>query len=160
MSVLYTPGQLRGAISIKSETYRHWKKSLSPLCKGTGHSPCFTSGDILAVAVVRCLTNDLGIKISALSSLAEDLFEICNSESWPVLERSKLAIDIVGNEIILSGEFKETLVVKPVIYVPLQVLIAQLRDRFLASAGTTGQAELRFPLTPVGSATNQSGGRS
>ena len=67
MTVQFTPGQLRSAASIPPETYRHWKKTLLPLRRDCGHSPCFTSGELVAVAVVRTLCVDLGIRVSGLS---------------------------------------------------------------------------------------------
>src|SRR3546814_4219968 len=81
MTVHYTPGQLRSAMAIPQETYRHWRKALAPLRRGTGHSPCFTAGDLLAVAIVRALTGDFAIRVGAISAVAEALFEACNARS-------------------------------------------------------------------------------
>ena len=89
MTVLYTPGQLRSAISIAPETYRHWKKALAPLRRGRGHSPCFSSGDLVAVSVIRSLATDMAIRVGALAPIAETLFELCNLSPWPALERAK-----------------------------------------------------------------------
>ena len=79
MTVLYTPGQLRSATSIAPETYRHWKKTFGALRRGRGHSPCFSSGDLVAVAVVRALAVDMAIRVGALAPIAEPLFELLQS---------------------------------------------------------------------------------
>ena len=46
MTVRYTPGQLRDAVGISQETYRHWKKALPPLRGGAGHGPRFSVGEL------------------------------------------------------------------------------------------------------------------
>jgi hypothetical protein len=69
-SVNYTPGQLRDAVGIGQETYRHWKKALAPLRRDAGHSPCFTAGDLLAAAIVKTFVANYGMRVSALSALA------------------------------------------------------------------------------------------
>jgi len=70
MAVNYTPGQLRDAVGIGQETYRHWKKALAPLRRDAGHSPCFTAGDLLAAAIVKTFVANYGMRVSALSALA------------------------------------------------------------------------------------------
>ena len=77
MSLLYTPGQLRDAAGLSAETYRHWKKTLAPLRRARGHSPSFTPGDLVAVAIVRVLTETFGIRVGMLGSVAEPLFALC-----------------------------------------------------------------------------------
>ena len=72
MTVHYTPGQLRTVARIPVETFRHWKKALPPLRRDRGHSPCFTPGDLVAVAVVRTLSNDLGLRVSEVAKLGLD----------------------------------------------------------------------------------------
>ena len=48
MTVRYTPGQLRDAVAMPPETYRHWKKVLAPLRRNnTRQSPCFTAGGLV-----------------------------------------------------------------------------------------------------------------
>ena len=70
MTVNYTPGQLRDAVGIGQETYRHWKKALAPLRRDAGHSHCFTAGDLLAAAIVKTFVANYGMRVSALSALA------------------------------------------------------------------------------------------
>lgn len=160
MSVLYTPGQLRSAISIAPETYRHWKKALGPLRRGRGHSPCFSSGDLLAVAVVRSLAVDVAVRVGALTPIAEPLFDLCNQSPWPVLERNKLIIDLSEAHLQLRPELAEVTTDRPTIMIPLWPIVARLREQLLAAVDVEDQASLRFPPIPVSAAVATGGGRS
>lgn len=144
MAVNFTPGQLRNAAGITQETYRHWKRALRPLCRETGHSPCFTVGDLLATAVVRLMVVDFGIRVSALTGLADTLFANCNERSWPALERSILLIDLAREEVQLMPESGMLAFGNPVMVVPLRPLIDELRSTLL-SGDDNGQEMLRFP---------------
>ena len=73
VTFLYTPEQLREAISLRQETYSHWKKTLGPMRCVRGRSPCFKPGDIVALAIVKSLTQELGISVKTLTPIAESL---------------------------------------------------------------------------------------
>ena len=149
MTVRYTPGQLRNAMAIPQETYRHWKKALPPLQRRTGHSPCFTAGDLLAVAIVRALTVDSGIRVGAISAVADALFEACNAVSCPMLERSKLIADLANGRLQFRPELENVVFVTPVIVIPLRPLVGYLRHALLADGGVDNQQTLRFPPTAL-----------
>ena len=144
VAVNYTPGQLRGAIGIGQETYRHWKKALGPLRREAGHSPCFTAGDLLATAITKILVADFGMRVSALSALADDLFEACNVRSWPTLERSLMVLQLTDARVLIQSEGSGLALDEPAMVVPLRALIECLRGTLLASDGD-GQEMLRFP---------------
>jgi len=159
LTFLYTPGQLRNVVSIAPETYRHWKKALGPLQCARGHSPCFKSGDLVALAVVRLLTLDMGIRVGALTAIGEALFDLCNRSPWPVLERAKLIIDLPNAALLLRGELTETPTDKPSITIPLAPIIAQLREQLLAAGHEDEQPSLRFPPVEIAPAVASRGGR-
>lgn len=149
MSVQFTPGQLRNAASISPETYRHWKKKLDPLRRARGHSPCFTAGDLVAVAVVRTLCLDLSIRVGTLAPIAYTLFDICNSLSWPVLERGMLVVDIPHEHLEFRSEIFNTFGERALVMVPLRLIVVQLRDQLLSISQLNEQQTLRFPPNPV-----------
>ena len=155
VAFLYTPGQLRGAISLRQETYRHWKKALGPMRCARGHSPCFKPGDIVALAIVKSLTQELGINVKTLIPIAESLFELCNRSPWPILERSKVVIDLPGANVKLLGEISEITSENPIITVPLAPVIAHLSAQLLTATDGDEQQSLRFPPVTV-----TQGGRS
>lgn len=159
VTLLFTPGQLRSAVSIAPETYRHWKKALEPLRRARGHSPCFSSGDLVAVTVVRLLALDMGIRVGTLTSIGEPLFEICNRSPWHVLERVKLIIDLANGSLQLRNEFAEVASDKPIILIPLAPLIEQLREQLLTASGEDEQRSLRFPPVEVAPSVAARGGR-
>lgn len=159
VTLLYTPGQLRSAVSIAPETYRHWKKALEPLRRARGHSPCFRSGDLVALAVIRLLTLDMGIRVGALTSIGEALFDLCNRSPWPVLERAKLILDLPSAVLLLRSELTETPTDKPSITIPLAPVITQLREQLLAAGDEEEQPSLRFPPVEIVPAVASRGGR-
>ncbi|MDR7155753.1 hypothetical protein J2W40_002589 [Sphingobium xenophagum] len=142
--VNYTPGQLRDAVGISQETYRHWKKAIAPLRREAGHSPCFSAGDLLATAIVKILVSDYGMRVSALSALADGVFGECNSRSWPMLERSMVVLNIVSEHVAIQTEGSGLIVDTPAMVVPLGKLIESLR-RTLLAGDDDGQEMLRFP---------------
>lgn len=152
MPLLYTPGQLRDATALPVETYRHWKKALTPLRRDRGHSPSFSPGDLVAVAVVRTLTEDFGIRVSTLSPLAEPLFALCNQSPWPILERAILVIEMAAVRVSLRPEHGERLLPTPAIVVPLAGLVGALRETMLTTDDPGEQGSLRFPPTPLAAA--------
>jgi hypothetical protein len=74
-------------LGLSPDTFRHWKHALPPLGGRNGYTPCFSPGDLLAMALIRTLTEDLGIRVGKLDELSTQLFEQC-SEPWAILERS------------------------------------------------------------------------
>ena len=160
VTVLYTPGQLRSAVAISPETYRHWKRALRPLRRDSGHSPCFRAGDLIAVAVVRALTVDLGIRVGALSPIAEMLFDICNTTSWLGLERGSLLLDLANARTILKPESEGVIANGPIMVLPLRTVVSRLRDLLLAEGNRSeAQEMLRFPPTPMRSRAEPAHGR-
>ena len=150
MAVNFTPGQLRDAVGIGQETYRHWKKALAPLRRDAGHSPCFTAGDLLATAIIRTVVAGYGMRVSALSELAYGLFQACNAQSWPTLERSLMVLDVTRALVTIQAQGSGLVLDGPMLVVPLRTTIENLRRALLAGDGD-GQEMLRFP--PVGQPT-------
>ena len=147
MTIHYTPGQLRDAVAVPQETYRHWKKALAPLRRDTRRSPCFTAGDLLAVALVRTMTG-FSIRVGAISAIAEELFRICNDTSWPILERSRLIVDLASQRIELQPESEDINFETMALVCPLRPLVGHLRDALLTD-GVPDQRRLNFPPVPL-----------
>lgn len=148
MTVRYTPGQLCEVVSISPETYRHWKAALAPLYRTTRRGPCFTAGDLLAVALVRTMTSAFSIRVGAISSVAEQLFRICNNTSWPVLERGKLIVDLADQRLELRSEIEDVDFSTPTLVFPLSAPVGHLRDALLTE-GRPNQQMLNFQPVPL-----------
>jgi DNA-binding transcriptional MerR regulator len=153
-----TPGQLRELLGLTQDAFRHWKRALAPLKDRNGYRPCFTPGDLLAVAVVKALTEDAGVRVGALSSIAEELFRVCNEASWPALERSTLLLDLSEQGITVLAETQPVRAAGTAIYVACRPIVARLRERVLSEGGVEPQQILHFPPTVVGAGVRSAGG--
>lgn len=92
--MFFTPGQLRGSVGLSKEAFRHWKRVLPAFANGRGHAPSFSSGDVLASAVLRQLTDAAGVRIGHLSHISPAIFEVCNTSNWEVLQHLSLVINV------------------------------------------------------------------
>lgn len=93
-NVFYTPGQLRDTVGLSKEAFRHWKRVVPAFANGRGHAPSFSPGDVLASAVLRRLTDIIGVRIGHLSDIAPAIFQVCNSSGWEGLRGKHLVIDL------------------------------------------------------------------
>jgi hypothetical protein len=109
--------------------------------------------------VVRLLAIDIAVRVGALTSIAEVLFELCNLSPWPVLERTKLIINLPEGQLKLHPELAEIVSDRPTITIPLRPVVSQLREQLLAASDVEQQASLRFPPIPVSPSVRMSGGR-
>ena len=89
-----SPGQVREVLGLTQDTYRHWKAALPPVAGRNGYRPCFTHGDLFAMALVKALTDDAGVRVSALHAVAAGIFDHCGKHSWTELERSTLVLEL------------------------------------------------------------------
>lgn len=93
-NLFYTPGQLRDTVGLSKEAFRHWKRVVPAFANGRGHAPSFSPGDVLASAVLRRLTDTVGVRIGHLSEVAPAIFDVCNASSWEALRNKSLVIDL------------------------------------------------------------------
>ena len=141
----FTPGQVQETLQISPATFRHWKTKLSPLNGRNGYSPCFTLGDLLAMAVVKVLTEDVGIRVGNLLEIAGDIFSECNQSSWVGLERSVLMIEPSHSRVSCISESQSPTLNGAAIFLPLRPTIKALQDRLLLDHDESQQEPLRFP---------------
>ena len=90
----YTPGQLRDTVGLSKEAFRHWKRVVPAFANGRGHAPSFSPGDVLASAILRKLTDTIGVRIGHLSKITPAIFQVCNDSSWEALRSKHLVIDL------------------------------------------------------------------
>ena len=136
-------------LPISQDTYRHWKGALSPLRGRNGYTACFTPGDLLAMAVVRVLTEDAGVRVRTLEPVAPALFEHCNRQSWAGLERSVLIIEPLGARLTSIPETQPLRPEELAVVLPLRPIISALRGRLLLEQMEDQQEALMFPPTAV-----------
>lgn len=144
-----SPGQVREVLEISPETFRHWRTALAPLEARKGYRPCFTHGDLLAMAFVKALTDDAGIRVAYLKSIAVSLFKHCSGQSWAGIERTVLIIEPSRSRIRF---IPETQIPQPEgvgIVVPCRPIVTSLRERLRMETEVIDQENLRFPPTMV-----------
>ncbi len=123
---------------------RHWRRRLGPL----GAKPrkaAYDRADLLALAVVRELVRGVGLAVSSLTPVADGIFDLCRSHSWPHLSRYRLRLE----DSRLSLEQANSPIAafnRSAVLVPLAPLVMQLGQALLGEDGEA-QRELRFPLT-------------
>jgi hypothetical protein len=145
----FTPGQVREMLAISQDTYRHWKGAFPPLRGRNGYTACFTPGDLLALAAVKTLTEDVGIRVGNLGRVAVGLFEHCNRHSWAGLERSLLIIELMRARVTSAPEARPPPLDGLAIVLPLRPIVAALRGRLLLEQVEVQQEALRFPPTAL-----------
>jgi len=145
----FTPGQIQDILGLSPATFRHWKKELPPLRGRNGYTPCFSPGDLLAIALIKTLTEKVGISVSRLNGLAADLFSHL-SQSWAGLERSVLVIEPNRHQVSTFSETQMRSCDALTISVPLRPIIAALREHLLLEQPEDKQKTLRFPPSAVG----------
>lgn len=149
LPILFTPGQLMAALSLSKQQWRTYRYSVPRLNAAEGRSACFTAGDLLATAVIQSVADTLKMPIASLAPVADDLFDVCGSQPWILLERGSIALLIDdGRAIFLDGEQRAP-VSTLVLLIELRSLVVSLRDRLLA-AGSDPQHELAFPPMVAG----------
>lgn len=152
----FTPGQVQDMLGLSPATFRHWKKGLPPLRGRNGYTPCFSPGDLLAIALIKTLAEEVGVNVSRLSGLAIDLFRHL-SQPWAALERSILVIEPTRHRVSTTPEAQTIGVFDTLtIAIPLRPIIASLRERLLLEKPEDQQETLKFPPSAVGGA--RSGG--
>jgi hypothetical protein len=144
-----TPGQIQGILGLSRATYRHWKEALPPLEGRNGHSPCFSLGDLFAMALIKALTDDAGVRIGALHAVAFPLFEQSGRQSWAAFERSVLVLELISVRVDFFAEGQLPQPDRIGIIVPCGRIVADLRERLLEDAEEAEQGTLRFSPTIV-----------
>src|SRR5580704_17309116 len=129
-----TPGQVQGLRGLSRVAYRHWKEALPPLSDRNGHTPCFSLGDLFAMALIRAMAEDAGVQVGALRTVSVTLFEQCNGQSWAGLERSVLILELARVRVEFVPESQTPPLDRTGIVVPCRAIVADLRERLLADA--------------------------
>lgn len=130
----YTPGQLRDAVGLSKEAFRHWKRVLPGFPRGKSQGPVFSPGDVLAFAVVRRLTDRCGIRVGQLRAVSRSIFDVCNETPWEVLAERMIVIDLGREECVTVRKTGRILGDNAAVVCPMAPVIATLRDDLVRSS--------------------------
>ncbi len=143
----FSQGQMRQAVGITTETFRHWKRVLPPFSSRSGHSCKFSAGDILAVAILKRLTDTCSINVGKLSGVSNELAYLCNTVSWNELEKLILLVDLESNTCRTTQILEPTHARDVCIVVPLANSVQKLRDDILSLQIESKQGQLALSST-------------
>lgn len=149
LPILYTPGQLMAALSLSKQQWRTYRHAIGALNVGEGRAACFTVGDLLATRIIQRASDTLQMSVSSLSCVAGELFKICGSHPWILLERSSVALVLDDGRAVLLDIDQHPPACKLAILIELRPLVVTLRERLLAGGGDP-QHELAFPPMVAG----------
>ena len=141
----YTPGQLRDAVGLSKEAFRHWKRVLPGFPRAKSQGPVFSPGDVLALAVVRRLTDRCGIRVGQLRVVSRSIFDVCNETPWEVLAERVIVIDLGTQECATVRKTGRIPRDRAAVVCPMAPVIATLRDILVrsspAAAGRTRRGD-------------------
>lgn len=140
----FNQAQLRNAIGISVETFRHWKRVLPPFSARKKYSV----GDLLAAGVLRRLTDRCGVRAGYLSEISEAIVDICNAEAWASLQGKTLVIDVQRKTCALVKRARALPFQDVVVVCPLESIIVHIQKELSRDEATVAQHILHFP--PVG----------
>lgn len=142
--VRFTQAQIRGLLGLQPETMRHWRQRLGPL----GEKPrkaAYDRADLLALAIVRELVREVGLTVSSLTPVADGIFNLSRSYSWPHLSLCHLRFE--GSRVTLEETDAGAAAIfnRSAVLVPLAPIVMQLGQALLGEDREI-QRELRFPV--------------
>lgn len=142
-SMLYTPGQVRQIVGITQETLRHWRSVFGSLSGVRGFRP----NQVLGLAVVRWMVDELGLSVGTLKGAERKMFEICGSHQWERLSRGYLVVKPVENTARFVPSITDDDIGKGAVVVPFAPIIAAIRGTLFQVAPEEDQQS--FPFRPV-----------
>lgn len=142
--VRFSQAQVRDLLGLEPETVRHWRRCLAPL-GFRRRKALYGRAELLALAVVCEFVHRLGVSVSSLAPVADELFRLCGSQSWPYLSRCYLRLE-AGKLTLEHAEGAANLVRQAAVLIPLAPLVMRLGQALLGD-DSDAQPELRFPLT-------------
>ena len=131
----FTLGQLRETVGLSKEALRHWKRVLPGFPHGQSHAPSFSAGDVLAFAVLRCLTQSCGVQVGKLRAVSKSVFIVCNDTPWQELARRVIVVDLTKQECATTPLAGPELGDSAVLVCPMAPVIAMLREALFGTLG-------------------------
>ena len=146
----FSQGQLRETLGISVETFRHWRRVLPPFAERRRYTPRFSSGDLLAAAVLHRLTDQCGIRPGFLPEISKAVVKICNGNPWPTLKDKALVVDVRQRTCRIVESARDFAAQDVVVVCPLGPVIDAVREGLSRTLPLVSQHELLFPPTAIG----------
>lgn len=141
----YTPAQFRDTIGISQETLRHWRRVLPIYADRIGYSPVFTISDMVVGAIIKRLRDHLGVSVSRLAHISQQLGNACDQTSWESLECSVLFLDMENQKCAVHSQSSFPDLIGLQVILPLEPVLRQITD-VLMQDDENNQRNLAFPF--------------
>lgn len=129
---------------LKQETLRHWRTVLSPLAKRKG-SKCFSTGDVLALLIIKDITTTFNVQIKGIAPFAVQLFDVCNVINWINYKDKVMSINFANSSIeFVSQHTMVSDLSGPLILIDISRHIIHLKSELLGDP-SADQLEMNFP---------------
>lgn len=156
----YTQSQIRELLSISVDAFRTWREAIPTLARHRGHTPSFTPGDVVAMAIVAELVRDFGLRVGTMGGRFDQLFRECGGRSWVSLENSVALIGADDLRLVEASLAHRQSPNASTLRVPCAPIIAHLRSALAATEGDQVQGNLQFPPTSIAMQSDQRGKRA
>jgi hypothetical protein len=110
-------------------------------------------GDLFAMALIKAMTDDAGVRVGALHAISTTLFAQCENQSWAGLERSILIVELARVRVEFVPESQVQQFSGIGILVPCGPIVTELRERLLMSQEQPDQGHLHLAPTIIASDT-------
>jgi hypothetical protein len=158
----FTQLQTRETIGLSVETFRHWRKVLPYLRGRVGREARFSFGDLVTLAGLRCLIDEVGLSIGQLAKSGQEFFDACNRLKWIeatdayALIRPDEAIQPARRRtepspvtvLVVRGNLADA-IKSATIVVPLDPLANILRESLFGASLDADPRQPRLPLPPI-----------
>lgn len=145
----FTPGQLREAIGISVETFRHWRRVLPSFANRKRYVRSFTTGDLLTARILRQLTEGCGVRVGHLTKVSDEISGVCDATTWAALEQNILLIDLEKGNCRLARPKDDVSSDEVILRCPLGPIVRELREMLQRSYPASVQQSLLFPPLEV-----------
>jgi hypothetical protein len=152
----FTQAQLREAVGVSIETYRHWRSVLPPLTSHKGRAAHFTFGDLVALAVIRRVVEELGVGVSTIALPSTKLFAECRGEPWIASERRYAVLSLpfrpdpqsLASTLVHDADLVEVVATGAII-IPIDPIVTALRTKLLDSEIVDARRQPPLPFGPT-----------
>jgi hypothetical protein len=159
----FTQAQLREAVGLSVETYRHWRSVLPPLTSHKGRAAHFTFGDLVALGVIRRVVEELGVGVSSIALASANLFAECRGEPWLASERRYAVFSLpfrsdpqspmeglvdVSGTLVDDGDLVQVVAAGAII-IPMEPIVTALRTKLLDNEIADARRQPPLPFGPT-----------
>lgn len=156
----YTQSQIRELLSISVDALRTWRDAIPALAAHKGHSPSFTPGDVVAMAIVAEPVRDFGVRVGTVGGRFDQLFRECRGKSWLSLETCVALIEADSIRLADAGTSTRPSPDASTLCVPCGPIVSRLQSALTATEADLAQGYLQFPPTAIGPQTERRGRRA